>query len=146
MLYILLVIGTMRRTWGVTHEEMVRRKWGLGEVVAPTIWDADWDYFSTADHCHHTLCPCPCCLQEASIVTELDLRFNNIIYHQYSSLTSLLNFWITPEPLRVYLRFRYYKQVSSSFCNNLSLIYKGSMLWRSLLRRSRKWLFLRSDT
>ena len=146
MLYILLVIGTMRHTWGVTHEEMVRRKWGPGKVVAPTIWGADWDYFCVANCCCHTLYSCPCCLQETLIVTELDLRFNNIIYHQYSSLISLLNFWITSEPLRVYLRFRYYKQVSSLFCNNLSLIYKGSMLWRLSLRRSRKWLFLRSDT
>ena len=32
-------------------------------------------------------------------------------------MTSLLNFLITPKPLRVYLRFRYHKQVSSLFCD-----------------------------
>jgi len=35
------------------------------------------------------------CIQTITILYkyfELDLRFNNIIYHQYSSLTSLLNF------------------------------------------------------
>jgi len=35
----------------------------------PTTWGADWDYFGTADRCRHTLYPCPCRLQEASIIT-----------------------------------------------------------------------------
>ena len=35
----------------------------------PTTWGTDWDYFGTADHCHHTLYPYPCWFQEASIVT-----------------------------------------------------------------------------
>ena len=35
----------------------------------PTIWGTDWDYSGTADRCHHTLYPCLCWLQEASIVT-----------------------------------------------------------------------------
>ena len=55
-------------------------------------------------------------------VWKLDFRFNNINYHpsfisyhywhlywSLSSLSSLLNFWITFKPLRVYPRFRYHK-------------------------------------
>ena len=49
-------------------------------------------------------------------VWRLNLRLNNIINY-YSLLSSLSNFGITSKPLRVYLRFRYYKQVSSSFCD-----------------------------
>jgi len=49
----------------------MRQQEGRNEVVAPTTWGADWDYFGAADHCCHTLCPCPCCLQEALIVTTM---------------------------------------------------------------------------
>ena len=38
----------------------------------PTTWGADWDYFGTADRCRHTLYPCPCWLQKASIITVLN--------------------------------------------------------------------------
>ena len=36
----------------------------------PTTWGTDWDYFGTADHRRHTLCPCPCIPEEASIITQ----------------------------------------------------------------------------
>ena len=36
----------------------------------------------------------------------LDLRLNNISFYQF---LSLLNFWITLKPLRVYSRFKYHK-------------------------------------
>ena len=36
----------------------------------PTTWGTDWDYFSVADRCCHTLYPYPCWLQEVSIVTN----------------------------------------------------------------------------
>jgi len=68
----------------------------------------------------------------------LDLRLNNINLHHLSSiiiphyhwhlywylslLSLLLNFWITLKPLRMYLRFRYHKQVSSSFCDIVQIL------------------------
>ena len=42
----------------------------------PTTWGADWDYFGAADRRRHTLYPCPCRLEEASIVTELNICTN----------------------------------------------------------------------
>ena len=67
-------------------------------------------------------------------IWELDLRLNNINFHRLSLfiipyyhwylywylllLSSLLNLWITSKPLKVHPRFRYYKQVSSSFCDS----------------------------
>jgi len=59
----------MMSPWGTVHEDTRRRKWGLDQDIMPTTWGADWDYFGTADRCRHTLYPCPCWLQEASIVT-----------------------------------------------------------------------------
>jgi len=47
----------------------MRQQGGRNEVMAPTIWGADWDYFGAADHYRHTLCLCPCCFQEVSTVT-----------------------------------------------------------------------------
>ena len=49
----------------------MRQQGGRNEVVAPTVWGTNWDYFGAADCRRHTLCPCPCCLQEAPIVTIL---------------------------------------------------------------------------
>ena len=79
--------------WGIKHEDAVRRKWGLGQDIMPTTWGTDWDYYGAADHCRHTLYPCPCWLQEASIVTippfqvscphELDQNFQ-LSYHMHS--------------------------------------------------------------
>ena len=54
----------------------MRQQRGRNEIVVPTTWGADWDYFSTADHHCHTLCPYPCCLQEVSIITRLYLGKN----------------------------------------------------------------------
>ena len=59
----------MKRPWGIVHEDVSRRKWELGQNIIPTTWGADWDYYSAADRCCHTLYPYPCWLQEASIVT-----------------------------------------------------------------------------
>ena len=41
MLYILLVVGTIKHTWGIMHEDMVRRKWGSDQVIASITWGAD---------------------------------------------------------------------------------------------------------
>ena len=52
----------------------MRQQEGRNEVVAPTTWGADWDYFSAANHHCYTLCPCLCCLQKTSIVTILPFQ------------------------------------------------------------------------
>jgi len=48
----------------------------------PTTWGADWDYFGAADRRRHTLCPCPCIPEEASIVTIL--KYIVIVYLFYN--------------------------------------------------------------
>ena len=71
MLYIQWRQCTTMSPWGLIHEETRRRKWGLGEDVAPTTWGADWYYYGAANRCRHTLYPCPCWLQEVSIITVI---------------------------------------------------------------------------
>ena len=51
----------------------------------PTTWGADWDYFGAADHCRHTLYPCPCWLQEASIIT-ITRQYRGVFLHFLSHL------------------------------------------------------------
>ena len=83
----------MMSPWGLIHEETRRRKWELGENIAPTTWGANWYYYSAADCCCHTLYSCPCWLQEVLIITippfqvscphELDQNFQ-LSYHVHS--------------------------------------------------------------
>jgi len=59
---------------GIVHNTWVKRvieQWGPSKDRAPTTWDADWDYFGTANHIVITLYPSLCCIQEALIVTTV---------------------------------------------------------------------------
>jgi len=53
----------------VKESYSMRQQGGRNEVVAPTTWGTDWDFFSAANCCRHTLCPCSRYFQEASTVT-----------------------------------------------------------------------------
>ena len=82
----------------------MRQQKGRNEVVAPTTWGADWDYFGAADCCHHTLCPHPCCLQEALIITQthsccwLGIWFPHHISHQvqFSPIVLIMLLHLSP--------------------------------------------------
>ena len=83
----------MTNPWDNRHENTTRKRWGLGQDIMPTTWGTDWDYYGAADHCHHTLYPCPCWLQEVLIITippfqvscphKLDQNFQ-FSYHVHS--------------------------------------------------------------
>ena len=69
------------KIWGIRLEfmrKMSHSTWGESEVGAPTIWGADWNYFSIADCVIITLNSSLCCILEVSIVT--------IFYFQHSCL------------------------------------------------------------
>jgi len=55
---------------------MSHSTWGESEDKVPTIWGADWNCFSAANHVVITLDPSPCCILEVSIVTKKAMRAN----------------------------------------------------------------------
>ena len=64
------------KIWGIRLEfirKMSHSTWGESEVGTPTIWGADWDYFSTANHVVITLNSSSCCILNILIITGVIL-------------------------------------------------------------------------
>ena len=53
--------------WG----KWVIKQWEQSKNITSTIWGADWDYYSAANHIIITLNSSPCCIQELLIVTNI---------------------------------------------------------------------------